>query len=449
MRTQYSYLIIALLCIAGVAACLLVLQRFPMLHDYPEWMYQGWIIHRLLEGHAAVTAAYEMVTYPVPNSLSQVFVGLLLTIVNPVTASKIWLGIYLVGAVVMCCHLWLRYQDSSQVLLLISVVILGPGFWNGYINFQYAVMLFGVYLLINSTYQQHFLIRLLWSLLIFFAHATVFGIFIIYCLATTWLDREKPVMQRIIRGTALLPSLILLLWYSLNMLTENTRDVAEAMGFKEWVQYKVYTMAKQGPFHNFILHNGEGLLERADWFYKIGFSVNFLFAILLILWFVWLVWVWLSERTLPVRLGVSSTAWALIITFFSCITVFMFTGSNTLGVVNLGERFLIVALMVALLCFKIHSRLKSLMTAFCGLFMIYLAGASVHLSTLVIDEYAMSRSSVNTDLTDYINDIYANTRHKYFNHRLFIYADRGVELLQSEPRILTIDHETSIVRRVP
>jgi len=47
-----------------------------------------------------------------------------------------------------------------------------------------------------------------------------------------------------------------------------------------------------------------------------------------------------------------------------------------------------------------------------------------------------------------VRDIYGNSRHKYFNHRLFIYANLGQALHEADPNVapLPVDHESSIVR---
>lgn len=428
--------------------CLLVLQPFPLLHDYPEWVYQGWIFQQLLEDQSAVAVNYQLVKYPVPNSLSQVVVGLLMLVLSAVLAAKLWLGIYLLGAFMLCWHVWRRYRDAAQVVLLTSVVILGPGFWNGYMNFQFAVLLFGAYLLMSTDYQHNFIVRLLWSLLIFFAHAVVFGVFIIYCVVSTWCHNNERLSHRMRRDVALLPSLALLGWYAYRLLASYVPADGEGVGLIGWVQYKTYTLAKQGPFHNYILYNGESLLERVDWFYKIGFLTNFVFAVLLFCWFIWLVWSWLFGGRSPVRSDMSASLWSMLLSVAVCVVVFLIAGSNTFGVVNLGERFLIAALLIVLLGFTQQQYLRQLMAAFSSVFLLYLIGANVYLSTQTFEAYSVSRSSSTSKLTDYVDDIYANSSHKYFNHRLFIYADRGLELLKTEPNLLDIDLETSVIRRV-
>jgi len=47
-----------------------------------------------------------------------------------------------------------------------------------------------------------------------------------------------------------------------------------------------------------------------------------------------------------------------------------------------------------------------------------------------------------------VEDIYKNSRHKYFNHRLFIYANLGSYLLEPDGPLPPIDHETSVIEMV-
>ncbi len=429
--------------------CLLVLQPFPLLHDFPEWVYQGWLFKQLLTQDGATGVRYALVTYPVPNSLSQAGVGLLTMVLEPATAAKIWLSGYLFGAALMCLNIWYRYKDSSQVLLLSVIVFFGPGFWNGYINFQYALLLFALYLSLSAGKRgAGYMTTLLCSLLIFFSHAVVFAIFVCYCVAGAFFRRGDDARNRFYSIVVLIPSLLLLGWYCVELMAAFSAGAADSMSLFKWVQYKAYTLAKQGPFHNFILHTGESLLEQADWFYKAGFIANFIFAAMLGFWFIWLLWVWLSRHMSPLRHPIPAELSVVLVCISVCFIVYLVAGANTFGVVNLGERFLIVALLMMLLLLRCPAVLQTAMATAAMVFMTYTLAALYYISGESFQAYAVDRSSASSDLSGYVDDIYANTRHQFFNHRLFIYADRGLELLKPEPGLLEIDLETSIIRRV-
>lgn len=446
MRTQQGLLLTTLLMIGGVALALLVLQPFPVLHDYPEWMYQGWLFGQLLSADTAVTGQYALVDHPVPNSLSQFAIGALSLVLPAVTAARLWLALYLCVAAWLLAVLWRRNADGTQVFLLLTVVVLGPGFWNGYINFQCALLLFATYLLCSRRQLGY---TLVFSLLIFFSHAAVFAVMAAYCVATALFDRTVTKPARIQLLLALIPSLSLLVWYTLALLATYQGSGSASMGFTEWAQYKFYTVAKQGPFHNFILPSGESLLESFDMIYWLGFAANFLFAIGLLLWLLWLIAMLAGRTQNPLRNKQGGSVLVLAVCIGFCLAVFALTGANTFGVVNLGERFLIVALMLSLLYLRMAQALKVWLAGTAIVVMAYLLVATLHISRQAPQQYSVERSSDTTELADYVDDIYASSRHQYFNHRLFIYADRGLELLKPEPALLEIDLETSVIRRLP
>ena len=431
----------------GLAVCLIVVQSFPLLHDFLEWMYQGWLFNQLIgESAASVPSQFALANYPVPNSLSQVAIGLLNMLVSPVVSGKLWLGLYLALATALWVVIYRRHGDAWQHLLLTSIITFGPGFWNGYINFQLALLLFALYLVIDTARSRRSLfLVLLFSVLLFFSHAAVFLVFALHCVVTILLDRSYALPRRLLHLGCLVPSAILLVWYATVLLSGYEANGDAGMSLLKWVQYKAYTLAKQGPFHNFILYNGESQLERFDWFYKTGFVANFAFAGLLGLWLLTLLWSLVRGR-LSLTARYSMPLVPVGITLTACVLLYLLCGSNTLGVVNLGERFLIVALMMLLLLFKCPLYLQRALGAIAGFFMVYLLLATAMLSGEKIQQYAVARSSETNELSQYVDDIYANSRHQFFNHRVFIYADRGLALLKPEPDILAIDLSTSIIQ---
>ena len=431
----------------GIAACLLLVQPFPVLHDFPEWMYQGWLLHHLIGGTSdAIAAQYAVAHYPVPNSLSQVAMAALNFLVSPVNAGRLWLLAYFLLAGSVCYGVYRKNGDSLQVLLLTAVIIFGPGFWNGYINFQFALLLFALYLLLDSRRSTDSGgLLLLFSLLLFFSHAAVYVVFLFYTVLKTLTDQLTPVRRRLTLFCCLLPSVILLCWYSTILLTANSAQFDTGMGLSKWVQYKAYTLAKQGPFHNFIQHTGESNLAGFDLFYKFGFAANFVFAALLGLWLLVLTWACVRGK-LHQKLRHSVAVLPLVLVVGFSFVVYLLSGSNTFGVVNLGERFLIVAILIVLLTFNCPPLLQKSLAAIAGFFTLYVLIATAMLSIGQLQQYAVERSSDNASLTDYVDDIYANSRHQFFNHRLFIYTDRGLQLQRPEPEILPIDLATSVVR---
>lgn len=428
-----------------LVVCLLVVQPFPLLHDFPEWMYQGWLFHHLMGGTSeAISQQYVIADYPVPNSLSQVVMGGLNFLVTPVAAGRIWLLCYFALAAALWWHLYRRHGDSLQQLLLTSVITLGPGFWNGYINFQFALLWFALYLVLDARRGSRSLALILpCSALLFFSHAAVYLVFLLYVVLQILVD-PAVVRRKMMLLAGLLPSVVLIGWYSVVLISSYGARQGSGMGLTEWVQYKAYTLAKQGPFHNFILHNGESFLDKFDLFYKAGFVANFLFAALLGLWLLVIAWD-LVRGKMQHSLRQNIPVLPVVLTLLVCFAMYLVSGSNTFGVVNLGERFLIAALLIVLLCCKCPPLLQRSLGAIASVFMLYAIVAITLLSGEKMQQYTVARSSDNVDLTSYVDDIYASSRHQYFNHRIFIYADRGLQLQKSEPEIIPIDLATSVV----
>lgn len=432
------------LLVCAVAFCLLVMQPYPILHDFPEWMYQGFVVGELLAGvQSPVTEAYRLVSHPVPNSISQIAMGLLNFFVSPVLAGQIWLCLYFVLAQ------WLWWRTTSDIcgevkgaayLLLTMTVTLGVGFWNGYINFQFAILLFALYVYMSRPQTRYpvFLV-LIFSLLIFFSHAAVFAAFVVFVGVQCMFGHKqwRPV-------AALLPSLLLLLWYMVIKIGSGLSS-GEGMTLAKWIQYKAYTVAKQGPFHNFILPDGESLLANLGWVYNLGFVMNFVLVVILAIWLCLLAWRQARMREWPDFRGKVELQWPVVVTGLFLFAGFLIAGQNSFGVVNLGERFLVVAIVLLLVFFRCPKPLWRVWVALAIVNGVYILVAIAMVTGYSKESYVVARSASETNLEKYVDDIYANSRHKYFNHRLFIYADRGRELSEKTPGLLEIDLATSVV----
>ncbi|OED42318.1 hypothetical protein AB833_06590 [Chromatiales bacterium (ex Bugula neritina AB1)] len=427
-----------------VACCLLILQPYPVLHDYPEWMYQGFLVGELLVGNnASVNESFALVSYPVPNAISQLAMGLLNLSFPPVLAGQIWLAVYFVFATLLwrCITRSDGFPQGGAINLILTLTItLGSGFWNGYINFQFGVLFFSLYLYLSNGTQRFPVVQVfVFSLLIFLSHAAVYAALVVLVCVQRYRSAER---WRYL--TAMLPSLLLLAWYTLIKLASGVA-VSEQMTLVKWIQYKTYTVAKQGPFHNFILPNGESLLTHFDWLYVIGFGMNFLIVLLLLCWASTIVWHFTRSRGWRDYIGRGESPVPILVTVGFLMSGFLVAGQNSFGVVNLGERFLVVAIVLLLVFFQCPKLLRRIWTILAAVSAVYLMVATVLLIGYAEESYSVARSANEKDLEKYVDDIYASSRHKYFNHRLFIYSDRGGELVKLQPGLLPIDLATSIV----
>jgi hypothetical protein len=135
------------------------------------------------------------------------------------------------------------------------------------------------------------------------------------------------------------------------------------------------------------------------------------------LWFAVLCWQWLRRR-LEMSAPVShDRPMVVLLLTLALIILFLLPGRNNFGVVNLGERFLIPLLGFGLLAFACPPLLLRTWALLCTV----AAG-------LVVGPLLLISSHNVVAYTGPDSDIYAASRHKYFNHRIFIYADRGLFL---------------------
>jgi len=180
----------------------------------------------------------------------------------------------------------------------------------------------------------------------------------------------------------------------------------------------------------------------------VGFAVNFIVAGLIGLWLLQILLTLGRTGVSKVKPSPAGTNVDAQLTVAVLLTAFLLAGTNTFGVVNLGERFLIVALMIMLLRMHCPAFVRNAWVPLCALVSLGTVLSLWMLSTKADEVYAVSRSGNTAELTTFVDDIYKNSRHKYFNHRIFIYANLGQYLTNPVATVSPplFDHESSIVR---
>ncbi|HUY18551.1 MAG TPA: hypothetical protein VMV15_04930 [Candidatus Binataceae bacterium] len=97
-------------------------SRFPPLQDYPDWVYQGWLLSRIISGHAM--SGYTLAHYPVPNTSVTLALGLLDLAIAPQISGKILLtlivGLFVFGSIYL---LKLLNRSERNPLLLVPLVL--------------------------------------------------------------------------------------------------------------------------------------------------------------------------------------------------------------------------------------------------------------------------------------------------------------------------------------
>jgi len=126
----------------GTVMVWILASPYPALQDYPEWLYQGYVVAALFKGSPGAAAAFEFARYPIPNSLTQIMLGLLNLVVSPLVAGKIWLCAYLISFMVVLTVIARSVHPAhcgKLLLVLTTTTAVGSGFWNGYINYQVSL----------------------------------------------------------------------------------------------------------------------------------------------------------------------------------------------------------------------------------------------------------------------------------------------------------------------
>ena len=108
----------------------------PILRDYPDWVYQGVLLAKMLTGHPV--AGYALKLYPVPNSLTTVGLGLLTVAFGWQLAAKLWLAAYLALAAATGLYAGAVFEvkDAGLWWVLPVTLFLGQLFWFGTISFN-------------------------------------------------------------------------------------------------------------------------------------------------------------------------------------------------------------------------------------------------------------------------------------------------------------------------
>ncbi len=257
----------------------IVTKPLPPLQDFPVWAYQGWLTAHLLHEPPPSGAPFMLVHYPVPNMFCQILLAGLNSIVGPLAAARLTIAL-LIGSAIAVCLLAARRFDASRsgllALLLVGIAATNTMFWNGYVNFEFSVVILLGYLVIRERATP------LWvavtGLLLFICHPSSFAAFVLLVTLEVLLERKS-----VLRIAALLPGLALLAWYIVGRHSAAMQPDSGShyTGIVHFLEYKAYTITKFGPFHNLVGYGDSSFAQRAHWLYLAGVGLNVLFALAL------------------------------------------------------------------------------------------------------------------------------------------------------------------------
>lgn len=406
----------------------------PYFHDFGEWLYQGRILALKLTDPAAV-AGFVVAPYPVPNSLAPALLALLCLVLKPIAAGKVFL-ILLLGGWLWSLLLFTRRfiaEDSrgAALLALVTVAALASFFWYGFASYQLGLLLFFVFLTGLDERRSPLWIAS-FGVALFFAHAMIL---LAWGLLMGWLVlfETPPVRRRIL--LALAPTGLLGLWFVLGRrLTGFEAPVADAEmeGIVELILYKFGSPLQLGGFRNLLQPDGTSLLEHLPWVYWLGAASNALVVLALGIFIL---------RVLfgPARGGSGSSPLTAPLVRslrgFGLITVgfYLIAPYNFFGLIHPGGR-LLLPLLAATLVLADHGPFRWI--RWTSLPALFGAALSVSLYGVLMYQTATDNQPVRSaepapvttpprhSVFGFNDWIYRNSRYKYFNYRIFAFAER-------------------------
>jgi hypothetical protein len=337
--------------LALVALALGLVLRAPMppLQDFNEWIYQGWLVGQILAGEPV---PFGIKPWPVPNAAAQLLLGALNLAIDAWAAGVAYLVLYLAGAT------WLAAAiartdggfDPATFLLALLIGALNSPFWDGYANSQLGMGLYLLHVLRERRAPTGAAWDLALGLALFLCHAVMLAVFLLH-VAIACVQRRD-----FARSWVLGPPLALMAWYLLR--DDGYGEAIPAFGTSvfEFVAYKAYSAAKAGPYQNFFL-GAVGDADRAPVLYAAGVGANLLFVLVAVL---------------PLAAALLHRVWQgdrspAVLTAVACLAGFVVLPSAMFGVVNVGERLLLPALLVALACCPDPWRLRRIGAAVAAL----------------------------------------------------------------------------------
>jgi hypothetical protein len=314
-------------------------QERICLADYPDWVYQGYLLHLKVLGGGDLPQ-YALKPYPVPNSFCQITIAALCLFFDPILASKLLICAYIIAfahVLLKVCATATPDQRHGKALILLPVTIFATPFWWGSLNYQCALVFFLHYLCLDWSGNLRRGRLIVLSLLIFFSHAIVFQVFLAHFLV------KRVILERK-RGQALLlaPSLLLTAWHLISrFLVHGNRETlgqlpVEFSATPLYIAfYKLHMLLKRGPLQNFILPGGSNFLSGHEMLFWLLFVLNAAFVIFLA-----------AEILRHLRRLRSAQEGKFDAIFFLLLAAaFLVTPIRLLGVADYDQRLLILAFM--------------------------------------------------------------------------------------------------------
>jgi hypothetical protein len=322
----------AMAAFAGLLLAAVWIGPAPPLQDLMEWAWQGAVAAELRAGAAFEDVAFK--TWPSPNSMLQALLWLGAEAGAPVLAARIAASAALAGGVGLA--LAAKRRGGAGAGMAVLSVAGGSVFLNGYLAFLTgALALAAAALALQRGWRPRALAVAAAAVAAFFIHGMA--------LAGLSVLTAAHVLFGALRArhlAALLPGYALLGWsVAAGWLGETLPDAGAARldpaGLARLAAYKVYTLAKSGPYGNLLFDGVSDALRFAPGYWA-GVALNLVWAALAAL-----------AAAAALRRGLAAPARrASAAAALALLALFVATPGLDAPVVNPGERFLAMALLL-------------------------------------------------------------------------------------------------------
>lgn len=303
---------------------------YVAIQDFPEWVYQGYIIEYIASGKPS--SMFFVRDYPVPYTISQILLALSLAVFSPAISGLLVITLYFLLAAVFCGLFIRRYglSEWQAAIFLLAVLILNSTLMNGYAGYQIGLALFTGWLALPRRLRDDQRLVSLLSILLFFAHGLAYASFCAVAGVFALYGRKVPSFI-----VAMLPAGALAVWYVVaNTEPPQIIDELTISGPVQLVVYKAYTLMKAGGYHNFSV-SGASDYHLSHLLLFAGVGANAAFAALLGLAVLYAGWKYRVRRWSAEIVAATGLA-------FLALVLPPAVG----GIVNPGERLLYPALIL-------------------------------------------------------------------------------------------------------
>lgn len=408
----------------------------PHLHDFAEWLYQSRIL-LLKFTHPEQVAGFQLAHYPVPNSMAVIILSGIGLALSPVLAGKTFLTL-LLAAWLWVLRTFVRRiapasaeLQESLLLLLFGLVAASSFFWTGFIGYQFGLLFLTLFL---ARYHEKTppIEYAAFAIVLFLSHAMVF-------LALSLLLASHVGCARMRRRPlpALIISAALSMWFVIGRSQSDYHPPFAGASMANWqeiVMYKLGYPLMLGPFKNLLGADLTSPLDGLPWLYWSGVAANLLVLGALALLGLKIL-MGKPAHTAP-NLPRTAPAKALLVAA-GCLLIFYFLAPyNFFGLINPAGRILLPLLLILMLLAQARGQipqLQPMLRVIAPTTLLFSGVTSLCYLTLMLDVSTSDplptpprpQSAAPTDsVFAYNNWLYGQTAYRYFNYRIFSFAER-------------------------